>query len=73
MEKTMQTITVPDNVAYTLKSFPIGEMEKHIITENGLTLAEEEEILRRSKDTDNISEPIDAQEYLNNLMKEIDE
>jgi len=69
MEKDtdMQTIQVPDEVAENLVGLSKQQMKQRIITPNGLTIAQEEEILRRSADTDGLSGPMTPEEFLNEL------
>jgi len=67
----MQTITVQDNVADALREIPVEDQGKRVLTANGLTVAQEEEILRREKDTENFTDPIDMDEYIQLLEARI--
>ena len=66
-DTAMQTIQVPDEVAENLAGLTEQQMKHRIITQNGLTIAQEEEILRRSADTDGLSGPMTPEEFLNEL------
>lgn len=64
--EVMQTITVPDVVAETLKPLSSEQIKKHVITENGMTIAVEEEILRILKEGD-FSEAMTPEQFMDYL------
>lgn len=63
----MLTISVPDAIAEALAPLSDEEKKHHVLTANGLTVAEEEELLRLSKDEANISRAMNLDEFLSSL------
>ncbi len=68
----MQTITVADSIAETLNPLSQEERKKRVLSENGITIADEEEILS-SKNELVFDTPLKADDYLKHLDKIIAE
>lgn len=67
-DTAMQTLQIPDEVAEDFKKSLSDKLKNKIITENGLTIAQEEEILNLDPDdTVGAMSPQEAIAYLKSL------
>ncbi|MBF0289641.1 MAG: hypothetical protein HQM14_17655 [SAR324 cluster bacterium] len=69
----MQTIELPDIAVEQLKGLSEAELKERILTENGLTIAQEEKILNLNpNETTESMAPDDAIQFLQALRNNID-
>lgn len=68
----MPTMMLPDAVAKDLSSLSEEEMKRRIITQNGFTIAQEDEILRIARE-DEVVGPMTPEEFMAEMQSMIDQ